>query len=147
MARVTSDFQPWQLDSTSKLENIDAIAPACQQNFNGYSECWAAVVFTDIEGFQGVNYTIRADAGLRYINVAKHTSEVDVRLLPLQWALDSAIVSLRTGNSLSTPDILPFTQETNEDQSRKFRRAYIGGIRVLFVLVLSVRITSLLFSH
>lgn len=140
MSRVTQDFAPWQLAAVQQLESPADIPPACQQNFNGYSECWAAILFSDVEGFneRSINYTIRADAGLWYVNVQQHTSDVEVRVLPLQWALDSAIISLQTGRDYSTPEELPFTNDTNEDQKRKIRLGYIDGIRELFVLVLYV---------
>lgn len=136
MARVTSGFAPWQLDTVKQLNSPGDIPPACQQNFNGFSECWASVVFSDIAGFTGVNYTIRADAGLRYIDVEKHTSDVEERVLPLQWALDSAIISLQTGSVIAAPQSVPFTQRTNDDQARDIRLGYINSIKTLFVLVL-----------
>jgi hypothetical protein len=138
MARVTSGFADWQLATVQQLESRAQIPPSCQQNFNGFSECWASVIFDDIKGFTGVNYTIRADAGLRYIDVFGHSSDVEQRVLPLQWALDSAIVQLQTGETVATPQSLPFTKRTNADQARDFRLAYISGIRSLFVIVFFV---------
>ena len=35
-----------------------------------------------------VNYTIFADAGLSFIDVAHHTSDFETRIFPLQWAVD-----------------------------------------------------------
>lgn len=138
MARVTSGFVDWQLATVQQLETPDKIPPSCQQNFNGFSECWASVIFYDITGFSGVNYTIRADAGLRYINVFGHTSDVEQRVLPLQWALDSAIISLQTGDYVATPQSVPFTQENNADQAKDYRLSYISGIKSLFVIVFFV---------
>lgn len=136
ISHVTSDFAPWQKAAVKQLNSPDDVPPACQQNFNGFSECWAAIIFNDIVGFSGVNYTIRADAGLRYVNVEKHNSDVELRVLPLQWALDSAILSLQTGHSYPTPQEEPFTMETNTEQSKETRLGYLNGIRELFVLVL-----------
>jgi ATP-binding cassette, subfamily A (ABC1), member 3 len=138
MTRVTSGFADWQLATVQQLETREQIPPSCQQNFNGFSECWASVIFDDITGFTGVNYTIRADAGLRYIDVFGHTSDVEQRVLPLQWALDSAIISLKTGDAVATPQSLPFTEETNADQAKNFRLSYISGIKSLFVIVFFV---------
>jgi hypothetical protein len=36
-----------------------------------------------------INYTIRADAGLGFIDVLNHKSDFERRILPLQWAVDS----------------------------------------------------------
>jgi len=111
---------------------------ACPQNFNLYSECFAAVVFNNFPSAYGVSYTIRADAGLYYINVEQHTSDVELRILPLQWALDEAIITLSGGSnsSFSPPQIWPFTQTTNEEQARNTRLGYVRAIRELFVLAL-----------
>jgi len=138
MARVTKNLAPWQLETVQQLENPADVPMSCQENFSGFSECWAAVIFSDINGFTGVNYTIRADAGLRYINVFSHSSDVEQRVLPLQWALDSAIISLRTGDDVAPPQSLPFTKTTNADQSKNIRLSYISGIKSLFVLVFFV---------
>jgi ATP-binding cassette subfamily A (ABC1) protein 3 len=73
---------------------------------------------------------------LGYVNVDKHNSDVELRLLPLQWALDSAIISLQTGKFYATPQELPYTEETNAQQTKQIRLDYLNGIRNLFVLVL-----------
>ncbi|KAG8805055.1 hypothetical protein FRC19_008094, partial [Serendipita sp. 401] len=135
MDRVSLHFSPSQKAALKQLESEEAVTAACEQNFNGYSDCWTAIIFNDIDGFSGVNYTIRADAGLRYINVEKHTSDYEVIVLPVQWALDSAIISLQTNQYPATPQEAPFTGQTNEEQARDIREAYIGGIQALFVLV------------
>jgi ATP-binding cassette subfamily A (ABC1) protein 3 len=99
-----------------------------------------------------VNYTIRADAGLYHIDVVKHSSDYEKRILPLQWAIDQvryalnatvefsqvrqAVIELRTGKSLHPPLEWPFNQETNEEQSTETRLSYIRGLRTLLVLAL-----------
>lgn len=136
MSHVTRNLAPWQQAEVKQLQSPEDIPSACQQNFNGFSECWAAVIFDDIKGFSGVNYTIRADAGLFYVNVENHNSDVDRRVLPLQWALDEAIINLQTGNQTAIPQEIPFTQKTNDEQSKNIRRSYINGIQGLLVVVL-----------
>lgn len=86
----------------------------------------------------GFNYTIRADAGLAYINVEKHTSDSELRILPLQWALDEAIITLsgRSNGSFNPPQELPFTQMTDEEQARDLRLGSVRLIRELFILAL-----------
>ncbi|TFY63698.1 hypothetical protein EVJ58_g3098 [Rhodofomes roseus] len=121
------------------------------ENFNGFSECYAAVVFNNLpsnsstspssanaSALQAYNYTIRADSGLYYINVAKHTSSYEERVLPLQWAIDSAIIELTTGQTPETPIEWPFTQETNTEQYTDIRLSYIRGLRTLLVLALFI---------
>jgi ATP-binding cassette subfamily A (ABC1) protein 3 len=111
---------------------------SCPQNFNQFSECFVAVVFHDVRSGSNINYTIRADAGLAYVNVEKHTSDVELRILPLQWALDEAIITLsgRSTGSFNPPQELPFTQMTNEEQALEMRLGYVRVIRELFVLAL-----------
>ncbi|KAF5377145.1 hypothetical protein D9757_008793 [Collybiopsis confluens] len=127
MAHITSNFSPSQRNAVRKVDSPSAIPSECPQNFNLFSECFAAVAFYDIPspGTGSINYTIQADGGLFHIDVVRHTSDFEVRILPLQWAIDQAIVELQTGVQLPTPLEWPFTQETNEDQSRDFI-CYIG---------------------
>ena len=68
----------------------------------------------------------------------KHTGDLEVRILPLQWALDEAIITLSGGSSgsFNSPQEYPFTQMTNEQQTRDIRLAYVRAIRELFVLAL-----------
>ena len=114
MARVTRGFSGAQRAGVVQLARAADVPGACPQNFNLFSECFAAVVFDAGEGGGGtVNYTLRADAGLFHIDVTKHTSDYEERLLPLQWAIDSvrgcfwmmayALKSAHTG-SHRTPD-------------------------------------------
>lgn len=81
-----------QLDAVEVLQNPLDVASKCPQNFDGFSGCYAAVVFTNMAPNgatpRGINYTIFADAGLTHIDVERHTSDVVQRILPLQWAID-----------------------------------------------------------
>lgn len=93
MAHITRDFSSSQLASVNQVSSTADIVAACPQNFNLFSECFAAVVFnsmpsSDGENAEPVNYTIRADAGLYHIDAVKHSSDYEKRILPLQWAID-----------------------------------------------------------
>ncbi|KAF7436184.1 hypothetical protein PC9H_003010 [Pleurotus ostreatus] len=140
MARVTAGFSDKQLGSVKKAASVADIPKLCPQNFNLFSECFVAIAFNDIpEGLNDpVNYTIRADAGLFHIDVERHTSDFEQRILPLQWAVDEAIIQLRTGIQTPVPMEWPFTQATNEEQSRDIRLSYIRGLRTLLVLALFI---------
>ena len=48
----------------------------------------------DAGSSQTLNYTIRVDSGLRYINVRDHNSDYELRVLPLQWAIESVSAQL-----------------------------------------------------
>jgi len=142
MNRITASFTPAQLNAVKQVGSPADIPFACPQNFNFLSECFAAIAFNDIPANTStgkpVNYTIRADAGLTFINVIQHTSDFEKRILPLQWAIDQAIIDLKTGVKLPTPLEWPYTTETNEEQSERIRLSYVRGIRELLVIALFV---------
>lgn len=125
MAHITADFDQSQLNAIKKVDSPAEIPSQCPQNFNLFSECFAAIAFNNIPGngnaTNPVNYTIRADGGLFHIDVVRHASDFEKKILPLQWAIDEAIVELQTGVKLPTPLEWPFTQETNEQQSTDIR--------------------------
>lgn len=122
MSLVVQSLRPEHRSAVRQVDSPDAIAPACPQNFNLFSECFAAIAFTNFpipsnaSNFLSLsvssptqagplnsapngtevlpptsllNYTIRADAGLGFIDVVKHGSDFERRVLPLQWAVDS----------------------------------------------------------
>lgn len=97
MSRVTSGFNERQLQSVRQVASPDDIPNACPQNFNLLSECFAAVSFNSLPTAENasipLNYTIHVDGGLSHIDVVRHTSDFEKRILPLQWAIDS--VSIR----------------------------------------------------
>jgi ATP-binding cassette subfamily A (ABC1) protein 3 len=90
ISRITSSFTPTQQQHVRQLSDVSEISSTCPENFAGLSQCFAVVVFYDIpaNGSADVVYTLQADAGLLYINVQKHTSQYEERVLPLQWAID-----------------------------------------------------------
>ncbi|KAI0931158.1 hypothetical protein AcV5_005295 [Taiwanofungus camphoratus] len=145
MSHITSGFSSNQLSAVKKANSSEEIPAMCPENWNGYSECYSAVVFNSLPDLsdsstisQPINYTIRADGGLFRINVVKHTSDYEKRVLPLQWAVDSAVIELTTGSRPETPQEWPFTQETNAEQSTNTRLSYIRGVRSLIVLALFI---------
>lgn len=94
MAQVTRGFSGEQLNAVHKLSSVGDLAESCPQNFNGKSECWAALSFEAIppannSQFLPVNYTIHADVGLQHVDNAHHDSDYEIRIMPLQWAVDT----------------------------------------------------------
>ncbi|KAF9235155.1 hypothetical protein BU15DRAFT_78326 [Melanogaster broomeanus] len=142
MAHITSGFNQNQLRNIKQVASPSDIPSSCPQNFNRHSECYAAIAFnylpTSPTDTTPINYTISADGGLTYINVYSHTSDFETRILPLQLAMDDAIISLRSGQSIPTPLEWPYTKETNEQQSTDTRLSYVRGIRTLAVLALFI---------
>ncbi|TFK69908.1 P-loop containing nucleoside triphosphate hydrolase protein [Pluteus cervinus] len=140
MSHITAGFSQNQLNAVQKVASPADIITSCPQNFNGFSECFGAVAFNDIptDPTRPINYTIRADGGLFFIDVIHHKSDFEKRILPLQWAVDQAIIELRTGQQVPTPLEWPFTIETNEQQATDTRLSYIRGLRSLLVLALFI---------
>lgn len=93
MSHVTKGFTSEQLRAVHQLASPNDVPNACPSNFNLFSECFAALVFNTIPASVDdptpLNYTIRADGGLFHIDVIRHTSDYEKRILPLQWAVDS----------------------------------------------------------
>ena len=143
VSHITANFTHSQLTSVQQLSSPFDIPAACPQNFNFFSQCFAAIAFTNIpadgNASNPINYTIFGDAGLAFIDVVHHTSDFEKRMLPLQWAIDrvifisdfhflslifnkfQAIIELQTGIQQQTPLEWPFSQETNEEQATKTR--------------------------
>ncbi|TFK24250.1 nod factor export ATP-binding protein I [Coprinopsis marcescibilis] len=146
---ITASWNNQQRAAIKQVDSAAAIPDACPQNFNLFSQCFAAVSFTNIPGpgtSTSVNYTIHADAGLAYINVKEHTSDWEKRILPLQWAIDSAIIELQTGIQMPTPLEWPFTQETNEAQETSVRLSYVRAITDLLVLALFITFVGIVYQ-
>lgn len=93
MAHITNGFNSRQLAAIRQVASPDDIPPTCPQNFNLFSECYAAVAFNTMPNNANdstpLNYTVRSDAGLFFVDVQKHRSDFEKRVLPLQWAVDS----------------------------------------------------------
>ncbi|OSD01185.1 P-loop containing nucleoside triphosphate hydrolase protein [Trametes coccinea BRFM310] len=136
MSRVTQGFSSKQLSAVMQVDS-DQIGNLCQQNFNGVSDCFASVLF-DAAPAAGsnatFNYTIRADSHLAFVDVKSHASDYEVRILPLQWAIESAFIELETGVSPPTPLEWPFTQSTTDAELQGIRISYLGLIENYLVI-------------
>ncbi|KAF8844179.1 P-loop containing nucleoside triphosphate hydrolase protein [Paxillus ammoniavirescens] len=142
IAHITSGFNENQLRAVQQVASPADIPSNCPQNFNLFSECYAGIAFnylpTSPTDTTPIDYTISADGGLVYVNVHSHTSDFETRILPLQLAIDEAIIALRSGQSIPTPLEWPYTQETNQQQATDTRLSYIRGLRTLLVLALFI---------
>ncbi|KAG1763849.1 hypothetical protein EDD22DRAFT_482473 [Suillus occidentalis] len=142
MARITSNFTPNQLQAVKQVATPADIPSQCPQNFNMFSQCFAGIAFNSLPinatDTAPINYTIIADGGLAHINVYSHTSDFETRMLPLQWALDQAIIDLKSGQGVPTPMEWPYNQETNQQQATNTRLSFIRGIRTLLVIALFI---------
>ena len=80
-----------------QLQDEAQIESKCRENFNLLSECFAAVVFDNVDpSGPSLNYTLRGDLDLRRVNVDKHASDdTQARYLPLQSAIERVSLRLR----------------------------------------------------
>lgn len=137
---LTSQLSPSQRSQIQRLNVETDLAFACPQSFTGLSGCFGAVVFdslTSDPGTRSTNYTLRFDPGLNKVNVRDNSGDIEKRMFPLQWALDSAIIQLQGGPNATgqtVPREQPFTHATQEGQSEDQRLSLLGGIETLVVL-------------
>ncbi|EIW75760.1 hypothetical protein CONPUDRAFT_131199 [Coniophora puteana RWD-64-598 SS2] len=142
MSRITNGFSDAQQNSVVHLGSSTEFATACTPNLAGYSTCFAGITFDALPGSWDssdntiVNYTLSGDSGLGYIDVLGHTSDFEDIIMPLQWAVDQAIIYLRTGQDVDTPLEWPFSQETDSEQNDDFRTKYIRNIRNYLMIVM-----------
>jgi len=127
-----------------RLDEVDEVANRCPQNFNGFSECFAAIQIYSL-GVGEVNYTIRADgvsqyilfllfvlkplpaAGLYRINVVNHNSDFEERVLPLQWAVDAVRLPLKQALQVHLAD-QPRRQSSHYRPGKRLQRLWSGPI-------------------
>ncbi|KAH9486190.1 ABC transporter A family member 2 [Psilocybe cubensis] len=144
MSHVTSGFSSRQLKGVIEVEDTASLFDICISNANGASPCFVALTFEDIptastSDKRPLNYTFWAGSGAYRVDVLKHTSDLETVLLPLQWAVDQAIIELTTGQKTPTPLQLPFTHNVDSDTDQSNRLLFLsimgnfGG--VVFFLV------------
>lgn len=92
IAYITRGFTNGQLAAISEVGSIDDIPVQCPQNFNLFSQCFAGLSFDYLPSGPNdttpISYTILGNGGFGYINAIKHTSDYELYVLPLQWAVD-----------------------------------------------------------
>lgn len=101
IAHITQGFNDKQLAAISKVGTTDDIPTKCPQNFNLFSDCFAGLSFeylpSDQTDTRPIDYTILGNGGFGYINAIKHTSDYELYVLPLQWAVDQVILKGHSG--------------------------------------------------
>lgn len=112
-----------------RLSSDAELLDTCRSSLRGSTSCYGAVVFESSPA-QGTvwNYTLRADGAFgAQIHVDRTTNDVEVYLLPLQRAVDNAIVSL---NATSLPAVFeyPYTSITQAQRNTNIRVNYQGAI-------------------
>jgi len=99
IAHITRGFNAKQLAAISKVETTDDIPAQCPQNFNLFSECFAGLSFdylpSDPDDTSLIDYTILGNGGFGHVNAIQHTSDYELYVLPLQWAIDQVMWNAR----------------------------------------------------
>ncbi|KAK9368495.1 hypothetical protein V1509DRAFT_646641 [Lipomyces kononenkoae] len=122
MMNVTYGIPPEQV---IELDDPIELLTICKQNLRGSSNCIGAVQWNRYDPDNRIyNYTLRADAGLFRVKVDDHTSDVERYLLPVQWAVDSAILGLDQTND--APDVVAYTSRSQEEHEQDIRVRYMG---------------------
>ena len=132
-----------------RLDNDTQLDTVCHSSLRGVTTCYGAVLFvaSPNEGDGGIwKYDIRLDGsfGAGKINVDKSTNDGEVYALPLQHAVDSAIVGQQTGQSASNNTLAdanvqeyPFTSLTPKQRDDKirvrFQSSLINFLSVSFI--------------
>ncbi|KAJ7083361.1 hypothetical protein B0H15DRAFT_911906 [Mycena belliarum] len=105
MARVTRGFSGSQLRLVKQAASGTQLPFECPQNFNGFSECYAAVIFNAVPASPTtpINYTILADSGLFHIDVVRHKSDFETRVLRVCGACTGCVVVVNKSTGIICP--------------------------------------------
>ncbi|KAG9103880.1 hypothetical protein FRC06_007277 [Ceratobasidium sp. 370] len=131
MTILMRDFTQEQKNSVVRLNSEADIQAACPHSFQLVSNCYGAIVFRSVNTKAPVQYTLRADMGRLNVDVQHHTSDAELVTLPLQWAIDSAIIELVSGVQTTPPFQWPFTKMTNEQTKQKTRKRLFLGVHII----------------
>ena len=118
------------------LAQEEELLTVCRNSLRGLSSCFGAAVFyaSPNEGPGNIwNYSLRGDGGLGIkIDVTNSRNDIEVYPIPLQHAIDFAILSHNsTVNPAAIPNRVeeyPFTDKTQKQRNDDIRVRYMGGI-------------------
>ncbi|KAH7025268.1 P-loop containing nucleoside triphosphate hydrolase protein [Microdochium trichocladiopsis] len=119
-----------------RVSDAAELRDVCRASNRGVTACFAAVVFNTSpeEGGDSLwNYTLRGDNYLGgRIDVTKNDNNAQIYTLPLQKAIDSAIVKLSGPNGASelpaATNEYAFTALTQDEQSEASREAFQSSV-------------------
>ncbi|GLB44403.1 putative ABC-2 family transporter protein [Lyophyllum shimeji] len=135
VSHVTKGFNAAQLRAVKELSNASEIAAACPPR-----KCFAALAFDSFPAFlddtvRPLNYTISTSfgGGAGFVDVQNHDLWAETSLLPLQSAVEQAVIELTTGVQVPTPLEWPFTAPPEEDYAKTGRLVLIDLIRSFLI--------------
>ena len=136
------------------LPNEEELLTTCRSSIRGASLCIGAVVFhsSPEEGEGGIwNYTLRGDSALgTTIKVNSVDNDQEIYALPLQHALDSAIVATnKTAGVSGLPEVYeyPYTSRSQEERNTTIRTRYMGGIISILGVAFFIAICGILYQQ
>ena len=136
------------------LNNQSDVDDVCVSSERGSSNCFAAAIFissaTEPKISPVWNYTLRADESLGgTVNVDSHYNDAQVFLLPLQAAIDRAILE-RTSNSnkdaISEVRQYPYTTETEKKHEEDNRLNYLNRCINVFTVIFFLGLVSVVYQ-
>lgn len=139
--------------SVVNLHNETDLLSICRSSKRGTSNCFAAAVFRSSPdqsvGTGSWNYTIRADESLGgTIDVDSPNNDVQIYLLPLQNAIDRAIVARGPKGDptvLETTQQYPYTVESEEKHKTDNRTSYLNSGIAYFAIVFFLAMTPVVY--
>ncbi|KAL7275518.1 hypothetical protein RUND412_001543 [Rhizina undulata] len=120
----------------------------CKQSLLGASGCFAAAVFYS-GGENGWNYTIRGDSAFESgkINVNNHDNDVQERLIPLQYAIDSAIANMeKQGSGGAQVNEFMYTSESEKQREEDIRTRYMSAITNYISIAFFIGLVGLIYQ-
>ncbi|KAL1867032.1 hypothetical protein Plec18167_008823 [Paecilomyces lecythidis] len=136
------------------LTTEDELRDVCRSSLRGVSTCIAAAVFysSPKEGPDGIwNYSVRADGALgERINVDQTDNDEEIYVLPFQYSIDTAIVSVNTtvDQSAFPAEILeyPYTSLTKQQRQDQIRERYMGSIIDILAVAIFIGIVGVTYQ-
>ncbi|KAJ7626727.1 hypothetical protein B0H17DRAFT_1286284 [Mycena rosella] len=147
MTSITTGFSVAQLNTVRKVSTAAEMVAQCPQNSRGFSTCYGGIFFNDLPRNNvsaPINYTLIADYGLGRIDVSHHTGDFQMRVMPLQWAIDQAIIRIKNGVAVSTPLDWGFTMTTNADQGVNDLDAFLSVPSFLCFISIAYQMTGVM---
>ncbi|KAK9239022.1 hypothetical protein V1525DRAFT_431323 [Lipomyces kononenkoae] len=109
-----------------ELDDPVELLTVCRQNLQGSSNCFGAIEWNSFDAENKLyNYSLRADSGLGAVSITNHKSDSEWYLLPLQWAVDAALVGLSVTDA---PLSLPYTSISEAQHLQDIRVNYMTAV-------------------
>ncbi|ODV91103.1 hypothetical protein CANCADRAFT_24869 [Tortispora caseinolytica NRRL Y-17796] len=121
---VSAAFQGIPSEQVVVVHSEEELVTACKQNIRGSSTCYGALQWHNIDSNLNLyNYSLRPNSGDYMIDVVNHRSDVEQNVLPLQIAVDGAILA-----DYINPIAIGYTSYSPSQREANMRVQYLGAI-------------------